>query len=127
MSTSDQQRSKKQILIVEDDLGSRLALTNVLEDRGYRVAGVGSVAEAMLFLQHQAIPELIVLDLMLPDMEGWDFRHEQKKDPRIADIPVIAVSAVGKLVDVEYSFRKPLDYDQFLRAVEQYLPPTRSR
>ena len=127
MSTADQQRSKKQILIVEDDLGSRRALTNVLEDRGYRVAGVGSVAEAMHFLRQQAIPELIVLDLMLPDMEGWDFRHEQKKDPRLADIPVIAVSAVGKLVDVEYSFRKPLDYDQFLRAVEQYVPPTRAR
>lgn len=127
MSTTDQQRSKKQILIVEDDLGSRRALTNVLEDRGYRVAGVGSVAEAMHFLRQQAIPELIVLDLMLPDMEGWDFRHEQKKDPRLADIPVIAVSAVGKLVDVEYSFRKPLDYDQFLRAVEQYVPQTRAR
>ena len=87
----------------------------------------GSVAEAMQFLRQQAIPELIVLDLMLPDMEGWDFRHEQKKDPRLADIPVIAVSAVGKLVDVEYSFRKPLDYDQFLRAVEQYVPQTRAR
>ena len=127
MSTADQQRSKKQILIVEDDLGSRRALTNVLEDRGYRVAGVGSVAEAMQFLRQEAIPALIVLDLMLPDMEGWDFRHEQKKDPRLASIPVIAVSAVGKLVDVEHSFRKPLDYDRFLRAVEQYVPPTRAR
>jgi hypothetical protein len=54
-------------------------------------------------------------------MEGWDFRHAQKNDPRLAAIPVIGVSAIGKLVDVEYSFRKPLDYDQFLRAVEQYV------
>lgn len=121
MSTSDQPSAAKQILIIEDDLGSRRALINVLEDRGYRVAGVGSVAEAMQFLRQNAIPQLIVLDLMLPDMEGWDFRHEQKKDPRLAAIPVIAVSAVGKLVDVEYSFRKPLDYDQFLRAVQQYV------
>ena len=76
----------------------------------------------MHFLRQQAIPELIVLDLMLPDMEGWDFRHEQKKDPRLADIPVIAVSAVGKLVDVEYSFRKPLDTISFCaRSSRTYL------
>ena len=99
----------------------------MLEDRGYRVAGVGTVAEAMQFLRQQPLPNLIVLDLMLPDMEGWDFRHAQKKDPRLADIPVIAVSAVGKLVDVEYSFRKPLDYDQFLRAVRAVRAPTRTR
>lgn len=112
----------KQILIVEDDLGSRRALTNVLEDRGYTVAAVGTVREAFEILGALDHPQLIVLDLMLPDMEGWDFRHQQKRDPAIAGIPVIGVSAVGKLVDVEYSFRKPLDYDEFLKAVERYVP-----
>ena len=110
-----------QILIVEDDPGSRRALTNVLQDRGYSVAAVGTVTDAFERLGELPLPELIVLDLMLPDMEGWDFRHRQKMDPSIAGIPVIGVSAVGKLVDVEYSFRKPLDYDQFLAAVEQYV------
>lgn len=113
---------KKLILIVEDDAGSRRALINILEDRGYRVVGVGSVTEAINFLREQPRPDLIVLDLMLPDMEGWDFRHHQKKDPRLADIPVIGISAIGKLVDVKYSFRKPLDYDEFLRAVQEYVP-----
>jgi CheY-like chemotaxis protein len=112
---------KQQILIVEDDNGSRRALTNVLQDRGYTVAAVGRVTDAIDLLREEALPDLIVLDLMLPDMEGWDFRHRQKKDTRIAGIPVIGVSAVGKLVDVEYSFRKPLDYDQFLSAVERYV------
>ena len=56
MSTTNQPRSKQQILIVEDDLGSRRALTNVLEDQGYRVAGVGSVAEAMQFLGTRPSP-----------------------------------------------------------------------
>ena len=111
----------KQILIVEDDNGSRRALTNVLQDRGYTVAAVGRVTDAMDLLSQEALPDLIVLDLMLPDMEGWDFRNKKKKDQRIAGIPVIGVSAVGKLVDVEYSFRKPLDYDQFLAAVERYV------
>jgi len=112
-----------QVLIVEDDAGSRRALSNVLEDRGYLVASVGSVADAFDVLRNDPLPELIILDLMLPDMEGWDFRHLQKKDPRLARIPVIGVSAVGKLVDVEYSFRKPLDYDRLVAAVEQYVQP----
>ena len=112
---------RPRILIVEDDAGSRRAMRNVLEDGGYAVNAVGTVTEALHALMHQPPPELIVLDLMLPDMEGWDFRTRQKKDPTIASIPVIGVSAVGKLLDVEYSFRKPLDYDQFLAAVEHYV------
>src|SRR5437868_5918037 len=98
------------ILVVEDDPGSRRALANALEDEGYTVAAVGTVAAALIALSEEPLPQLIVLDMMLPDMEGWDFRALQKKDPAIAGIPVIGVSAVGKLVDVEYSFRKPLDY-----------------
>ena len=99
------------------------ALTNVLQDRGYRVVAVGTISDALDRLERDPLPQLIVLDLMLPDMEGWDFRHKQKKDPRISGIPVIGVSAVGKLVDVEYSFRKPLDYDQLLAAIERYVGP----
>ena len=117
---ADHRESTTDILIIEDDVGSRRAMANVLEDRGYAVAAVGTVTDAFDWLRGQPRPQLIVLDLMLPDMEGWDFRHLQKKDPRLAPIPVIGVSAVGKLVDVEYSFRKPLDYDEFLAAVEQY-------
>ena len=113
--------STPHVLIVEDDEGSRRALTNVLEDRGYTVAGVGSAEEALDLLAGEIRPKLIVLDLMLPGLEGWDFRNVQKRDPRIADIPVIGVSAIGKLVDVEYSFRKPIDYDRFLAAVEEYI------
>ena len=118
---------RSRILIVEDDAGSRRAMRNVLEDGGYSVTTVGTVTEAWLVLREQPQPGLIVLDLMLPDMEGWDFRSRQKRDPAIASIPVIGVSAVGKLLDVEYSFRKPLDYDQFLTAVERYVGPGRRR
>ena len=117
----------KQILIVDDDAGSRDALTNVLQDEGFTVAAVGSGNAALDYLRSAPPPHLIVLDLVMPGMEGWDFRHEQKRDPAFAGIPVIAVSAVGKLVDVAESFRKPLDYDEFLRAVEKYVRPARPR
>ena len=112
---------------MEDDAGSRRAMCNVLEDGGYSVTAVGTIADAWRVLGEQPQPELIVLDLMLPDMEGWDFRSRQKRNPSVAPIPVIAVSAVGKLLDVEYSFRKPLDYDEFLAAVEHYVGPGRRR
>jgi CheY-like chemotaxis protein len=118
---ADRGRAGQQILVVEDDVGSRRAMTNMLEDQGYSVNAVGTSTDALARLRQGPLPELIVLDLMLPDMEGWDFRHEQKKDPALRHIPVIGVSAVGKLVDVEFSFRKPLDYDEFLAAVQRYV------
>jgi len=110
-----------EILIVEDDVGSRRALTNVLRDRGYHVTAVGDAHEALARLREEPRPSLIVLDLMMPGMDGWDFRQEQKRDPALAAIPVVAVSAVGKLVDVDVSLRKPLDYDELLAAVERYV------
>jgi CheY-like chemotaxis protein len=112
------------ILIVEDDPGSREALTTILRNEGYQVTAQGDGAEALTYLRGaEKLPKLIVLDLMMPGMEGWEFRHEQRRDPKLAGIPVIAVSAAGKLVDVEFSFRKPLDFDKFLHAVQQYVGP----
>jgi two-component system response regulator MprA len=108
------------ILIVEDERNIASFVSMYLKKERYHVEIARDGAEA-LSKYDSLKPELIVLDLMLPDMEGWDFRTRQKKDPAIASIPVIGVSAVGKLLDVEYSFRKPLDYDQFLAAVEHYV------
>lgn len=66
-----------QILIVDDDAGSRNALANLLRDEGYRVEAVAGGTEAMDHLHRSPAPKLIVLDLMMPGMDGWDFRHEQ--------------------------------------------------
>lgn len=114
-------RARAEILVVDDDAGSREALATVLRDRGYTVTDVADVDEALERLRLVPRPGLIVLDLMMPGRDGWDFRQEQKKDPILAGIPVVAVSAAGKLVDVEVSLRKPLDYDELLRAVERYV------
>jgi CheY-like chemotaxis protein len=83
----------------------------------------GDPAEALRYLRHSQLPRLIVLDLMMPNMamDGWDFRHEQKRDPKLAAIPVIAISAAGKLMDADLSLRKPIQYKEFLRAVREFL------
>ena len=116
-----------QILIVDDDAGSRTALANVLRDEGFLVEAVENGHAALEYLRSASPPRLIVLDLMMPGMDGWDLRHEQKRDPKLATIPVIAVSAAGKLVDADAQFRKPLDLDKFLAAVKQYVQPARPR
>jgi len=117
---------KTQILVVDDDAGSRNALITLLRDEGFNVIGVPGGREAMDYLRESPPPELIVLDLMMPLMDGWDLRHAQKQDPRLSAIPVIAVSAVGKLPDADAQFRKPLDYERFLKAVRQYVKPARA-
>lgn len=115
----------ERILIVDDDAGSRTALENVLRDEGFDVVAVDSGTAALDELRSSSPPRLIVLDLMMPGMDGWDLRHAQKRDPRIADIPVIAVSAAGKLPDADVQFRKPLDLHKFLAAVKRYVQPKR--
>jgi CheY-like chemotaxis protein len=112
-----------QILVVDDDPGSRSALTSLLRDEGFAVVAVAGGRQAMEYLQSCERPQLIVLDLMMPGMDGWDLRHAQKRDPELASIPVITVSAAGKLLDADAQFRKPLDFEKFLSVVREYVRP----
>ncbi len=116
---------RHQILLVDDDAGSRDALAKLLRGEGFAVVAVDGGVAAMESLRRPPLPRLIVLDLMMPDMDGWDFRHEQKRDAELARIPVIAVSAAGKLPDADASFRKPLDFEKFLTAVKRHVQPSR--
>ena len=119
---------KAEILVVDDDAGSRNALANLLRDEGYGVVAMTGGSEAIDYLRRSSrLPKLIVLDLMMPDMDGWDFRHAQKRDPKLSAIPVIAVSAAGKLPDADAQFRKPLDFDKFLPVVKRYIEPSTHR
>jgi CheY-like chemotaxis protein len=118
---------RHQILLVDDDAGSRDALAKLLRGEGFDVVAVDSGVAAMDSLRRPPLPRLIVLDLMMPAMDGWDFRHEQKRDAELARIPVIAVSAAGKLPGADASFRKPLDFEKFLTAVKRHVQPSRPR
>jgi len=68
------------------------------------------------------LPRLIVLDLLMPTMDGWEFRLRQKKDPRIAGIPVVVVSAssAARPIDADSILRKPVDIDRFLETVARH-------
>jgi CheY-like chemotaxis protein len=82
------------ILIVEDEPPIRDVLAEILEDEGYRVSTVSNGMEALTYLRQQADrPRLILLDLGMPVMTGWEFREEQLRDATLKDIPVVVMSA----------------------------------
>jgi CheY-like chemotaxis protein len=82
------------ILVVDDDCDIRDSLIETLEDHGFRATGAANGVEALDVLRKSAErPSLILLDLMMPVMDGPGFREEQLKNPSWADIPVVVISA----------------------------------
>jgi CheY-like chemotaxis protein len=82
------------ILVVDDDADLRQNMADVLEDEGYATRVAGSGREALSILKKTPqIPRLILLDLLMPDMNGWQFCHEQRADHRLIDVPVLVVTA----------------------------------
>ena len=107
------------ILIIEDDSGSREALAELLAAEGYVVTTAENGAEALAYLRTGHRPGIILLDLMMQGVDGWDFRAEQKRDGALADIPVVAISAGGKLLDADYSLPKPVMIEDLLTLLRQ--------
>ncbi len=108
------------VLLVEDDHDLRDALTDALTRAGHRVSPVADGDAALRAIQTTR-PDVIVLDLMMPTMDGWQFRVEQKRDPAIARIPVVAMSAsassTAAAVDADLYLRKPVDARTLVRAI----------
>jgi CheY-like chemotaxis protein len=110
------------ILVVEDDPDALEAIADLLESHGYAVTTARHGAEALERLGSSQLPGLIVLDLLMPTMDGWEFRRRQKEDPRIAKIPVVVVSAsdAAKPIDADGVLRKPVDIDRLLQTVAKH-------
>jgi CheY-like chemotaxis protein len=112
---------KHLVMVVDDDDDIRETLAGLLEDEGYTVVAYASGQDALTALQQGARPRVILLDLMMPVMDGSEFRREQLADPALADIPVILITAAGleRVSRSEYSevLRKPLKVDKVLEVV----------
>ncbi|WP_437984833.1 response regulator [Sorangium sp. So ce117] len=113
------------ILVVEDDLDIRSILTQLLVFEGYDVEEAADGAEALTLLRRDAPPALILLDLMMPVMDGWQLRAELQRDPALASIPVVIVSADVR-VEQEASrlrvaglLKKPLQIEPLLELVHR--------
>ncbi len=83
------------ILVVEDDPEVRSAIRMVLEAESYEVAESGDGADALAKLRASPQPSLILLDLMMPGMNGWQFMDEVRVHPDLRQVPIVVVSAYG--------------------------------
>ena len=116
-------RPGKRVLIVEDDDLTRAMLTTILQAEGYRTESAGNGREALARLCRAAVPDLILLDLLMPVMNGWEFRAAQLEDPRLALIPVVVVSATGEPAENGPALRpvahlrKPITVEELLAVV----------
>ena len=85
------------VLIVEDDENIRDDLAQILSRKGYSIATAAHGADALAYLRASPPPCVVVLDLMMPVMDGWTLRLEMLKDLRLGAIPVVLVSGAGSL------------------------------
>jgi CheY-like chemotaxis protein len=116
------------ILVVEDDSDISEAVTAILGDYGYSVHAAANGQEALDRLRtFNPLPRLILLDLMMPVMDGWQFRAAQAADPALAAIPVVLVSAdvgvaqAAEQLAVAAWLRKPVDIRALIAVLDRQL------
>ena len=114
------------VLVVDDDRDIRDSLIEMLEDQGYLALGAANGVEALEVMRRSAEPPcLILLDLMMPMMDGWEFRQAQLANPAWTEIPVIVISAYAdvdahaRALAAEH-LRKPLAAQLLLEAVRRH-------
>ena len=113
------------ILVVDDDADIRDALSSLLEELGYETLCAANGREALERLRRPDAkpPGLILLDLMMPVMDGFQFIREQRKDPDLAAIPVVVVTAGSEnaVQGVLEVLKKPVRAERLLDSVEQHV------
>lgn len=115
-----------EVLVVEDDSALREALVQVLADEGYDLLSARDGLEAVNCLKKGNRPDVILLDLSMPVVNGWEFRMFQKRDPELAGIPVILITAGGysreevAWLEPSAMIPKPVDLSALLAVVHRF-------
>jgi two-component system, chemotaxis family, chemotaxis protein CheY len=109
------------ILVIDDDVDTREAIADVARAEGLQPVVREDGRRALEYLKSAAeLPKLILLDLMMPKMSGWQFREAQAKDSRLRDIPVVFITGVESVPQNVEALKKPLGLMQIIRAIRRY-------
>jgi CheY-like chemotaxis protein len=121
---------RPRVLVVDDDPVIRSTVAELLIDEGYEVEQAGNGAQA-LQLVHGSMPAAIVLDLMMPVLDGWAFVERYRSLPEAGDVPIVVMSATHGLhetaerlhaMGVRAVMAKPFDVDALIAIVQRYAP-----
>lgn len=117
--------SESTILLIEDDQDINEAIELVLKEEGLKVKCTFNGQEALDYLKSVSVkPGLILLDIMMPQMNGYEFRQAQLKNASLAEIPTVVLSAAGKYEDIDQlhfkeCLKKPIDLDTLIEVVKR--------
>jgi CheY-like chemotaxis protein len=124
---SDEDLVGKQVLVVDDDIRNIFALSSVLERRGMKVVTANTGHEAIARLG--AGPDVVLMDIMMPEMDGYETMREIRQSPRYRRLPIIALTAKAMKGDREKCLEagasdylaKPVNTEQLLSALRMWL------
>src|SRR4051812_12974751 len=112
--------ARKRILLIDDCAAARDLLTTILSVEGYVVETAPNGHTALLRLEAGSPPDLILMDLVMPVMSGWDFLRHRRGDPRLRAIPVVIFSGLGQgpaeveSLGADASVTKPIDEEELI-------------
>ncbi len=123
--------TNSRVVVVDDDDDVRETICELLRTAGYHAEEARDGLDALRVLRSGPPPCLVLLDLMMPVMSGWQFREEQLRDPELKGIPVIAITAARHLEPLAIPgaeiLLKPLSMANLLKAVARHCPGPRAR
>ncbi len=123
------EKKVKRILCIEDEQEMIDLIRLILNRRGFEVKGANGGQEGLEAIRHER-PDLVLLDLMMPDMDGWEVYQQMKADEKMRDIPVIVVTAKAQSIDkvlglhiakVDDYIAKPFSPQELMNSVEKVL------
>lgn len=120
------------VLVVDDDPDILEALRFVIEGAGYEVRSADNGREALERMRNEPQPAVVILDLMMPVMNGWEFRAEQSRDPELAEVPVVVLTGDGRIaakattLGAQGYLKKPVALAELLATVASHAPRRRN-
>jgi CheY-like chemotaxis protein len=120
----EEKKNKGSILLVEDDQDVRESVFEALAEEGYSVIATRNGVEAIRVLTYKPeLPDLILLDLMMPVMDGWEFQRRCENNPKWANIPIVIYSANTKTKPIKATvvLAKPCSLEQLVAAISAHV------